>query len=626
MLNFDDVGVYLRNMRTYQSYRVKNVPVEISKLQIKGEFSIKFPLGFNRGISAERVKFIKEERELLLNDYQNYGASANWDLVIYYKNLLHRRLILTLDFTDFTFDAVALEIGFKITPLLDRVRNFEKTNEYITFDLPQSFNLKSIIRQDFQASFKVSGVFNNQDTLAGLQGEGVVDADGLEYNAELPGPDKDKAIVVFRVTKKSAGQDSSYFNLNLKFKDLKIWKWVLASNLVLKLKADYLFFYTDGTWEYVNILQDSCTCSTDYTTANLQLAGSFPKKADFATLPSDPNKALGDVFIAVYLEVNFTSTWDLIPVIVIEITCNKIFVTHDFIQIDEVVKGVKLSDYFREINILAGEPIFDQSLYSAFDDIIITTTNMMLNDSKRLPAKIMDVMEALSILEGFVFVEIGVKYYFTALQFLNSFAEEIELTNFTDVNYEPVEQIVDFEIGEDAEVEFKMLPRLFEKRRYFLAVETFANLDTFTIKPKVISSGEVILNKVIKKKYDDDLLFLRIEQHNFGSFGSTLNQHYSNQNVINRLALLLNSFFTVSVPDIYYRNESNQVITHNLTTTNKIFDKFYRNIKMPADSAVIGDLFHTYKRIKIGNKRYLPVEYSLNLEPNTLNIKLLGLV
>ncbi len=623
MLNF---WCFLQNMRTGQSYPVKNVPVEISKLHIKGEFSIKFPLGFNRGISAEKVKFVKEERELLLNDYQNYGASANWNLDIYYKNLSNRRLTLTLDFTDFTFDAVALEIGFKITPLLDRIRNFEKTNEYISFT-PQSFNLKSIIPQNFQASFRINSFDGNQNTLAGIKGEGVVDADGLEYNIELPGPDKDKAIVIFRVTQKSAGQDSSYFNLDLKFEDLKIRRWTLGGNLVLRLKADYLFFYTDGTWEYVNNVQVSCTSSTYYTTANLQLAGVFPKNVDFATLPSDPNKTLGDVFIVVYLEVDTIPAF-LKPVVLLHpilITCDKIFINHNFIQIDEVVKGVKLSDYFREINNLAGQPIFDQSLLFIFDDIIITTTNMMFNNSLRLPAKIMDVMEALSILEGFAFVEIDVKYFFTTLPILNSFVEEIELTNFTDVNYEPVEQIVDFEIGEDAEVEFKILPRLFEKRKYFLAVETFANLDTYTIKPKVISSGELILNKVIKKKYDDDLLFLRVEQLNFGSFGNTLNQRYSNQNVINRLALLLNSFFTKSVSDIYYRNESNQVVTHNLTT-NKIFDKFYRNIKMPADSAAIADLFHSYKRVKIGNKRYLPVEYSLNLEPNTLNIKLLGLV
>jgi hypothetical protein len=620
MLNF---SVFLRNMRTNQSYPVKNVPAEISKLQIKGEFSIKFPLGFNRGISAEKVKFVKEERELLLNDYQNFGASANWILVIYYKNLDLRTLTLTLDFTDFTFDAVTLEIGFKITPLLDRVRNFEKTNEYISF-IPQNFNLKSIIPQNFQASFRVNDFWSNPNTLAGIKGEGMMDADGLEYNAELMGPNKDKAIVVFRVTKKSVEQDPSYFNLDLKFEDLKIRRWTVGINLVLKLKADYMFFYTDGTWEYVNIVRDSCTSSTYYTTANLQIVGVFPKNVDFATLPSDPNKTLGDVFIAVYLEVDTDIVVLLHPIL---ITCDKIFINHNFIQIDKVVKGVKLSDYFREINILAGagtgQPIFGQSSLFIFDDIIITTTNMMLNNSKRLPAKIMDVMEAISILEGFVFVEIDGKYFFTTLQALNWFTEEIELTNFTDVNYEPVEQIVDFEIGEDAEVGFKILPRLFEKRKYFLAVETFANLDTYTIKPKIISSGELILNKVLKEKYDDDLLFLRVEQLNFGSFGSILNQRYSNQNVINRLALLLNSLFTMSDPVICYRNESNQVITHNLTT-NKMFDKFYRNIKIPADSAVIIDLLNLYKRIRIGNKIYLPVEYSLNLEPNTLNIKLLG--
>jgi hypothetical protein len=608
-------------MRTNQSYPVKNVPAEISKLQIKGEFSIKFPLGFNRGISAEKVKFVKEERELLLNDYQNFGASANWILVIYYKNLDLRTLTLTLDFTDFTFDAVTLEIGFKITPLLDRVRNFEKTNEYISFT-PQNYQLKTVIPQEIDAKFRINQLTVNTVTIAGIKSDGLIDADGLEYNVNIP--DKNQAIALFRIIRKETGQQDLFFNLDIKFEDLKIRMWQLNGTINIKLRTDYLFFYTDGTHEYYNLKQDIISSSVLYKVGTIRNFGTFPKRISYSNLPSDPNKTLSDAFLTTYMQVDAPQA---ILINAILITCDKIFINHNFIQIDKVVKGVKLSDYFREINILAGagtgQPIFDQSLLFIFDDIIITTTNMMLNNSKRLPAKIMDVMEAISILEGFVFVEIDVKYFFTTLQALNWFTEEIELTNFTDVNYEPVEQIVDFEIGEDAEVGFKILPRLFEKRKYFLAVETFANLDTYTIKPKIISSGELILNKVLKEKYDDDLLFLRVEQLNFGSFGSILNQRYSNQNVINRLALLLNSLFTMSDPVICYRNESNQVITHNLTT-NKMFDKFYRNIKIPADSAVIIDLLNLYKRIRIGNKIYLPVEYSLNLEPNTLNIKLLG--
>jgi hypothetical protein len=608
-------------MRTNQSYPVKNVPAEISKLQIKGEFSIKFPLGFNRGISAEKVKFVKEERELLLNDYQNFGASANWILVIYYKNLDLRTLTLTLDFTDFTFDAVTLEIGFKITPLLDRVRNFEKTNEYISF-IPQNYQLKTVIPQEIDAKFRINQLTVNTVTIAGIKSDGLIDADGLEYNVNIP--DKNQAIALFRIIRKETGQQDLFFNLDIKFEDLKIRMWQLNGTINIKLRTDYLFFYTDGTHKYYNLKQDIISSSVLYKVGTIRNFGTFPKRISYSNLPSDPNKTLSDAFLTTYMQVDAPQA---ILINAILITCDKIFINHNFIQIDKVVKGVKLSDYFREINILAGagtgQPIFGQSPLFIFDDIIITTTNMMLNNSKRLPAKIMDVMEAISILEGFVFVEIDGKYFFTTLQALNWFTEEIELTNFTDVNYEPVEQIVDFEIGEDAEVGFKILPRLFEKRKYFLAVETFANLDTYTIKPKIISSGELILNKVLKEKYDDDLLFLRVEQLNFGSFGSILNQRYSNQNVINRLALLLNSLFTMSDPVICYRNESNQVITHNLTT-NKMFDKFYRNIKIPADSAVIIDLLNLYKRIRIGNKIYLPVEYSLNLEPNTLNIKLLG--
>ena len=119
---------------------------------------------------------------------------------------------------------------------------------------------------------------------------------------------------------------------------------------------------------------------------------------------------------------------------------------------------------------------------------------------------------------------------------------------------------------------------------------------------------------------------MKIEDVNYGSFGPVLNQHFSNQNIINRLATLLNSFFTTSASNLYYRNSQNAVITHNLQTTNRLFAKYYRNITTPANNSVISALFSTYKAFKIGNRKYLPVEYSLNLEPNTFNIKLLEML
>jgi len=70
MLN---IRATLTNLRTNQTYTVNHIPVELAKLQIKGKFDIKFPFGFNRGISAEKVKFVKAERQLLLTDYKIWG-------------------------------------------------------------------------------------------------------------------------------------------------------------------------------------------------------------------------------------------------------------------------------------------------------------------------------------------------------------------------------------------------------------------------------------------------------------------------------------------------------------------------------------------------------------------------
>ena len=399
--------------------------------------------------------------------------------------------------------------------------------------------------------------------------------------------------------------------------------FVLNGTITLRLKTDYLFYYTDGTHQYVNQLEDTCSSSTSFKETELQNVGTFLKNGELSTLPVNPAKTLADVFLVTYLEINATNPYLKNAT---RIQCDHIFINHNYIQIDEVVKGVRMSDYLRKVNDLAGEPIFESFLLFLFDDIIISSTNFMANFNQFLKCKLMDILEALSIVARFSFVEIDGKYFISIIDQTQYFAGTIELTNYSDVNNEPIEQIIDFEIGDDKEVKLQILPRLFEKRKYYTGVDTLANLDTMIIKPKIITSGEVIINKLLDRKYDDDLLFLKIEDVNYGSFGHVLNQYFSNANVINRLATLLNSFLTASVSNIYYRDSQNTVITHNLQTTNRLFAKYYRNITTPATNSVISSLTSTYKSFLINGKRYLPVEYSLNLEPNTFNIKLLELV
>lgn len=609
----------LRNLRTNQTYTVGHTPPELAKLQIKGEFNIKFPFGFNRGISAEKVKFVKAERQLLLADYEIWGASANWGMSIFYGNLT-QPLTVILDFTDITWDSVGFEIGFKITPLLDRCRNFEKANSKIDF-VPQNFTLKTITPQDFQANFNHNGLDLDAVTIANIRGEGLIDANGLEYNCAIP--NKNDALAVFRITQKTAAQTASYFNLNVKFQYLKIRMWFLNGTITLKLRTDYLFYYTDSTTEYVNQLEDTCSSATYFKETNVQNVGTFLKNGDLSTLPSNHAKTLADVFLVTYLEVDAPYA---ILQNAIRIWCDHIFISHNFIQIDEIVKGVRMSDYLQKVNDLAGVPIFEDSLLFTLSDIVITSTNFMLNFNQFLECKLLDILESLSIAVGISFIEIDNKYIISTIPFVQYMGTPIELTDFTDVNNEPIEQIIDFEIGDETEVKFKILPRLFEKRKYYTGVETLATLDTMIIKPKNITSGEVIINKLIDKKYDDNLLFLKIEDTNYGSFGTVLNQHFSNQNIINRIAVLLNSFFTTSASNLYYRNSQNAVITHNLSSTNRLFAKYYRNITTPASNGVISALFSTYKPFLINGKKYLPVEYSLNLEPNTFNIKLLEML
>ena len=72
----------------------------------------------------------------------------------------------------------------------------------------------------------------------------------------------------------------------------------------------------------------------------------------------------------------------------------------------------------------------------------------MLNFNQFLECKLLDILEALSIAAGFSFIEIDGKYIINTISQTQYFAETLELTDFSDVNSEPLEQIIDFEIGE----------------------------------------------------------------------------------------------------------------------------------------------------------------------------------
>jgi hypothetical protein len=295
----NNIRAELKNLRTNQVYEVQYVPPSLAELQIKGTFNIKFPFGFNKGISSEKVNFIKNERQILLDNYDIYGAAAKWSLSVYYGNLTGP-IVLTLDFTEFTFDDLNLEIGFKITPLLDRCRNFEKTNELISFT-PQNYTITNKVAQSFQCTFNHNGLSNTVKTIANIQGDGLIDADGLEYNMNIP--DLDQAIAIFRVTQKTATQTASYFNLDIKFQNLKIMMHDPVGTITLKLKTDYLFYYDGSTYEYVAKLEDTLSSSQDYINGSVQNVGVLEKNVDFSILPSDPLKTLTECYIVTYLEV-----------------------------------------------------------------------------------------------------------------------------------------------------------------------------------------------------------------------------------------------------------------------------------------------------------------------------------
>ena len=74
--------------------------------------------------------------------------------------------------------------------------------------MPQNYTLKTITPQDFQANFNHS-IDLDVVTIANIQGEGLIDADGLEYNIAIP--DKNDALAIFRITQKNSSANNFIF-------------------------------------------------------------------------------------------------------------------------------------------------------------------------------------------------------------------------------------------------------------------------------------------------------------------------------------------------------------------------------------------------------------------------------
>ena len=54
--------------------------------------------------------------------------------------------------------------------------------------------------------------------------------------------------------------------------------WALNGTITLKLKTDYLFYYTDSSHDYVNIIQDDCSSAVLFKETGVQNVGTFPPK------------------------------------------------------------------------------------------------------------------------------------------------------------------------------------------------------------------------------------------------------------------------------------------------------------------------------------------------------------
>lgn len=648
--------VVLKNLRSLAEFEVDLQPSELAKIVQKYNFSLTPPYGVNKGISDSPLIFYKKSRDLLVSDFLEYGKLAHWQLkVIFHNDFL---ISFILDFGKFTFNDFQAEVHFKITPLLDNVKNYDKKTERL-LNLPTQsvkINKSAYIVQEGRIGSSTGricdpeNVFYLEKNVFDFEKANILIADdltdfnGAEFNADLglenwetsiygapPYKMPKNSILTFRVNHSSNQNDWRVLHLNIKAKGVTlhyakdIYPIPLPftnTTFNVALCVAHQYMYNDGTDDFkiVNYTSKNFNPSL-YESKNFEW--NFPNNQiysvhDLQNFPYPPpqDKPISSIYVHIFFSFKYVESEGLY-----DFLCNfevsDLKITHDYLTINKNLQAVRLTDYLSKFdNFLSLE-----NLPTRFNDKFLSSTNFAHNNVNYLECKLPDILETISAFFGLVLVEKNDKYFFVEFSELKNFGKIYDLQNLI---YEKSISAGDEFLSILIEVDdfngnaIKLNRQIYNNKRFFIKLENFANLDELKISTKIVVSAEKIINKLTSQTYDDQLFI-------FENVGSKyiFNDFFNPEKIFDRLKSFLSSFFSKKMP-IYQKLENQTEETIFEAEPSPIFKPYIVNFSFLATELDILALLQEFRLIRCNDgKTYLPIDIEINTTPSVIQIKCL---
>lgn len=170
--------ITLLDVATNISHKVLHLPDNIEGVQVNTSLSLTPPYIYGRTISLDTMRFIKEDKDFILNSYFSgtYSLKANF----YWENSLIGAFVV--DFQSISWTDYYVEVGVKRSLLYDKLTNYgeQAVASPITFPINQNNSLNFTVKRKDKYSWRAyysSLVPNDVGEIRHVGSEGIINGD-----------------------------------------------------------------------------------------------------------------------------------------------------------------------------------------------------------------------------------------------------------------------------------------------------------------------------------------------------------------------------------------------------------------------------------------------------------------
>lgn len=674
---------FLLNLRNNTKYFCET-EINIEDIKASWKFNSDFPLGCERGISNENLKFVKKDREFLLEQYLIYGQSLNFQLILTENN---RSIFLTLDFSTVVFDDVYFEVGFVFSELAEKIKEIDKNKEYYFTEnqvVKRKLYSKSKVANNGFSSFPKNVKIDYHSPLIGdywtktryenINELNISDLKTHGYTINMPISPPNIEIYTAGWNTTNALRNPSDFTSLISWRsqssDIE-----QTSQLTVDISAvfNYMFSLNFNSNDFfvdisLNLAKQTVIAGQPSVYSIIQRWGdthqlltmsantlSYNKKRTITCKIAEPFGNFDEINYHLYLTLlirgdarddqwlsGFSS--ENLQVGQFKITNFDYETTLEKIYIPSV-NCLMFNDFIRYINKNKAN-VFVNECDLLLKDCVLTSLDFSKNVKNPLKISVSELMHDISMLYAVKFTEIQGKYHIVPI---NYEYETIEVSDVHNVKYSNIENYTSISVNKEDErpdnkYKYQLFNGGYQNNGYQFVEDAYKNikLNDKELKSNYIFSGDKIFDVFLKGEKSTDILIINclnnlsiIEPHDHLHEDNYINEYFAVSLIIERLAPYLLSFIkpfevwilksnnklNAKFSNIFQKILNKEFLMFSSVVNNIMYKPYGISGSIPLNMDNLTKLIKDSKTLKIKDEYIMLTNVEFNFNPQTIEFE-----